>query len=656
MKSLVNSGCKNNIDSKALAKQILSEIQNRTHPYTVYSRDDIPSLKEKVKSGVSKKAFAQLISTADSYLSKSGKLCAGLHPAVGRFFQSRFAYLILAGEITGNEIYLNKATELARDAIHSGDIDMYVKFNNALSVGDFAHAYALAYDLLYDRLSEDDRAAFRKTMEELGDWIYNNSPAINTWGSQEPRRMAWNWNVVTHGALGLMALSLGDHEEWLELSIERMLGYCQYAVDSTGAAMEGLHYIGFALNTLTPLDLAIYRLTGVELMDGFPAMQRLPYWSMDMTVPFGGEQAAIGQGGHIGNHSATFYIINRYHQADALWGWLRTYGVDGDGEFSVEYEGNGWSLPALILFEDQSLLPVMPDNDNAPLIQNYAKGIITARDTREKNGSMATFNCGYGYAGCWNHPDDTTFTFYAKGESFVIDLGANRKTSAEHNIPLMDGIGTDFIAGATMVIGKIEQNSVLENGELYLRGNNTSSYVKLAQLDKSIRHMIYRGGDTPFVIACDFIQKSGEHTYTTNFYTKAANTVELSEGESVAVISGDNGGAKCCVTAYSPNGIVMTKTPTDNGITTASSAKFHRQAVVFVAAEPEKLPKIDFTSDEDSMTVSIALNENGEEKKMTYAFSIDALAAPSAVSSRESLPIPQSVLDSIGQEAATVIK
>ena len=59
--------------------------------------------------------------------------------------------------------------------------------------------------------------------EELGEWIYTNSPIINTWGSPEPRRQAWNWNVIAHGALGLMALALGDHEDWLALAIERMI-------------------------------------------------------------------------------------------------------------------------------------------------------------------------------------------------------------------------------------------------------------------------------------------------------------------------------------------------------------------------------------------------------------------------------------------------
>jgi hypothetical protein len=412
--------------------------------------------------------------------------------------------------------------------------------------------------------------------------------------------------------------------------------------------MEGLHYVGFALNTLTPLDLAINRLVGVELMDSFPAMQALPYWSMNMTAPAGGEHVAIGQGSDIGNYSTPYYVINRYGQKDALWGWLNTYNLlDEDGEFGTEYEGNGWSLPAIILFEDQSLIPEMPTPETNPLIKTYAKGIVTARDTWDRNGSLATFTCGYGYAGCWNHPDDNSFTFYAKGESFVIDLGAGRKSSKEHNVISVDGVGMDFEGGATMVIGIMEQNSILEGGELYLRGNNTSSYTNLAGLEKSIRHLIYCGGKTPFVIACDLAIKDGEHTYETNFYTKAKNTAELSEDGKIGIITGGNGGATCCMIPYSPNGITLANTASNVGFTTSSTGNMHKQATVFMAESKENLPDIHFSSDENGIKVEFTLD--GIAK--SYEFTIDGLKAPKAISTEEPLPVPKSVLQSIGQES-----
>jgi hypothetical protein len=259
---------------------------------------------------------------------------------------------------------------------------------------------------------------------------------------------------------------------------------------------------------------------------------------------------------------------------------------------------------------------------------------------------MATFNCGYGYAGCWNHPDDTTFTFYAKGEAFVIDLGANKKTSQEHNVILVDGEGMDYIAGATMVIGKTEQSSTLEGGELYLRGNNTDSYTKIAKLESSVRHFVYSGGENPFVIACDFAEKAGEHTYSVNFYTKADNTVELSEDGKYAKITGEKQGGICYMIPYSPNGVSLEKTPTFNGISTSSVASSHRQATVFIASE-KSAPKVDFSSCDSSITVSVAL----ENTTKTYTFTKDSIISPKAICTRNELPVPTHVLDSIAQEA-----
>lgn len=630
-----------NISPAALAKELLSRVSNKAHPYVLYSKEDIPVLRKKSESGISKKAFAQMQRTADKYLSKSGVLTPSLHPAIGRYFQSRFAYLILTGVISGEDKYLDKATDIAVEAVESGNMDMYFKFNNALSVGDFGHAYALAYDMLYDRFSDSQRAAMKETMEQLGEWIYTNSPIIDTWGSKQPRRMAWNWNVIAHGALGLIALSLGDHEDWLTLAIERMQGYCRYAVDATGAAMEGLHYVGFALNTLAPFDHALYRHLGVSMMDAYPAMQALPYWSMNMTTPAGGEQAAIGQGSFIGNHSATYYIINRYKQSDALWGWLHTNGLF-EGEFGEEYEGNGWSIPALVLFEDQDLIPQKPD-EKYPLVQSFAKGIVTARDGWEKSGSMATFTCGYGYAGCWNHPDDNTFTFYANGESFIIDLGANKKTSQEHNVLLVDGEGFDYLAGATMIIGETEQNSILEGGELYIRGNNTASYAKIAKLETSIRHFVYCGGNIPFVIACDFAKKEGEHDYSVNFYTKAENTVDIAEN--CATIKGDRAGSLCRVFSYAQGGVSFAKAPAFNGITTSATATDSlMQATVFIAADEKTMPKVGFESTSDSITVTVGAR--------SYTFTKSALTYPTVISTHEPLPVPDEVISSISQENA----
>ena len=617
-------------DPNELAGKLINSVSEMEHPYVIYSDDEIPALQEKVKQGISEKAFALLTTFAPSYSNASLTVKVGANGVIGRQLQHYISYVAIYSAIADRPDLAKNVINLVVSCAQQGDIDVYKGINDALCVGDFGHAYALAYDMLYEYMTEEQRALIKAEMEEIGEWLFVNSPKINTWGADTDNRKAWNWNAVTHGALGLIALSLGEHEDWLALAINRMEGYYKNAVDATGAAFEGLHYIGYAFNSWAPLGNAIYRLSGVEVMDAYPQMQQMPYWSMYMNAPHEGEQAKINQGSGIDNYASPFYIINRYKQSDALWGWLHTYKLFGDAKFSPEYQGNGWSAPQIILYEDQSFDPVAPTADSNPLIKTFEKGLVIARDSWDNDAAMMTFTCGYGQSGCWNHPDDSTFTFFAKGESFIVDLGAGRNTSAEHNVVLIDGSGMDYVGGPTMVKGDLRENYLLENGNLYLCGSNLTSYKRLS-LKASTRQLVFGGGETPFVLVFDYMRKDGSsHTYTTNFYTQATSTVTVDESGKFATIKGASNGALCYVIPYSAEGVTLTaNVGTAKAITTENTASLHRQATLFITANPDgSMPQAEFSTDARNTTVTISRTLQGEVTTETYVFSLEELISP----------------------------
>lgn len=619
-------------DPEELAGELMDAVSDLQHPYVFYSKDEIPALQQKVKQGISKKAFDLLSASAPGFSTRTLGVKAGANGVVGRQLQHYVSYVALYSVIANKADLAKNVVKLVISCAEQGSIDVYNSINGALCIGDFGHAYALAYDMLYEYMTDDQRALVKAEMEEIGEWIFTNSAAVDTWGSQEARRKAWNWNAVTHGALGMIALALGDHEEWLALAIERMEGYYEYAVDADGAAMEGLHYIGYAFNSWAPLGNSIYRLSGVEVMDAYPQMQKMPYWSMYVTAPQGGEQAKINQGSSMGNYSSSFYIINRYKQSDALWGWLHTYNLFGDAKFSAEYQGNGWSAPQLILYEDQSFEYAAPTEENNPLTMSFEKGLVSARDSWDNDASMITFTCGYGQPGCWNHPDDNTFTFFAKGESFVVDLGEGKLNSSDHNVVLMDGKGMDFSGGGSTAVGVLEEEAILENGALYLRGNNLSSYIKNGTLSASLRHLVYSGGDTPYVLIFDYAKKNGSHTYTTNFYTKTGNIVKIAEDGSYATIQGSSNKEICYVYAFTPEGVTLSTKMSNAaaiGVSTSSTSTLHGQATLFITANPDgSAPEVEMTSEGKVTTVKITRIENGESVTDTYEFDYKALKSP----------------------------
>ena len=622
------SESKLSIDPNELSSEITDSLTDTAHPYILYSEDEIPELREKIKSGNSKKAFDRLMQTAEGYMNKVISVSFGSNGIVGRQLQAFVVNLSMASMLTDDDKYAKKAITLAISAAEQGNIEVYNDINGALCIADFGHAYALAYDCLYGYMTDEERTTIKNEIIEIGTWIYENSDPddSDSWGADVDRRKAWNWNAVTHGALGLISLSLGDRANWLSLSIKRAASYFDCAVDDTGAGMEGLHYLGYGMNSFTPFDHAIYRLSGVEIMDDYPEMQKMPAWSMlYMTLPQGNAQAAIGQGSSMGNFQGAYYIINRYSLAEELWGFENTYGITGDNVLRADYEGDGWCCPSIILYEDQSLTPSAPTAENHPLYMEFDKGFVSARDSWEKDASMVTFTCGVGYAGCWNHPDDNSFTFSAKGDRFVIDLGAGRLESSEHNVVLIDGVGMTYVGGPTMRAGVLEEYKVLDNGNLYVRGNNITSYPK--EINNSIRHLVYGDGETPFVLIYDYFRKDAQmHDYSINFYTDPNATVEISDNERYATITGANSGEKCYVIPMA-NDFVFLETGADSGancLTTTATLDVLAQATLFIMAEPDgSMPDYDYNIEGKNCTVTITRTHNGEKITETYVFGID---------------------------------
>ena len=622
-----SSSSKSSYDPDELAGDILDAIKEETHPYILFGDEDIPTLRQKVNQGLSKKAYERVLATANGYLSHNISVVKGANGITGRKLQCYVTYLAMAGVISGETKYFEKAVQLTESAAKNGSVEVYSSINGALAIGDFGHAYAMAYDWLYEYMTEEQRALVKAEMEEIGEWIFVNSAEVDTWGSQLDSRKAWNWNAVTHGALGLIALSLGDKSEWLSLAIRRATDYYDFAVDNTGAAMEGLHYVGYGLNSLVPFDGAIQRLTGVELMDDYPEMQAMPEWSLlYMTYPYGGDQAAIGQGDKMANTKATYYIINRYSQAYELYGFYNTYGLfDGNG-FKAEYEGDGWAYPALIIFEDQYLAPKAPTEESHPTTKLFDKGLVISRDSWDKNASMVTFTCGVGFAGCWNHPDDNTFTFAAKGDRFIIDLGANKKLSSDHNTVMIDGVGMNYEGGSTMIIGKMNECKLLKNGNLYVSGDNKDSYWK-TQLKNSSRQLVFGGGEAPFVLIYDVMRRdANQHEYSINFYTAPSNKIEVLEDGAYARITGTDKDNICYVIPMSTQQVTVEASSGANMITTKTTATMLSQATLFIFEEPDgKFPDVSYNFSGKVCTVKITRTLNGELVTETYTFNMDEM-------------------------------
>jgi hypothetical protein len=239
---------------------------------------------------------------------------------------------------------------------------------------------------------------------------------------------------------------------------------------------------------------------------------------------------------------------------------------------------------------------------------------------------MFTFTCGRGYGGCWNHPDDGSFTFHARGESFIIDLGANFKESSEHNVVLINGKGMDYSGGPTMKEGKILEQRILENGNLYVSGSNITSYQK-QNLLASTRQIVYGGGDVPFVLVFDYVRNNvSSNTFNINFFTKNGISA-IVRNDSYAILTTESG-QDCYVIPYSPDDVTVKSSTvgTSACITTETTGRFLRQATLFIMADVDgEMPDVYFSDKGKETTVTISRTVNGQEETETYVFSLESL-------------------------------
>ena len=95
--------------------------------------------------------------------------------------------------------------------------------------------------------------------------------------------------------------------------------------------------------------------------------------------------------------------------------------------------------------------------------------------------------------------------------------------------------------------------------------------------------MIYMGGQTPYVIAFDYVYAgTNSHTYTTNFFTDFSSTISIENGR--AKIVGANTGAEAFVYAFSTDNASISTNKTDKtlALVTTNKAVTHKQATIFI--------------------------------------------------------------------------
>ena len=155
------------------------------HPSLLFSTSDIPALKNKVQQGWCKDALAAMKDRADDIM----KIETNPYPlykrdsvlVVGRILNHRVLTLVMAGILTDNKQYIEKAVAIAVSAAKQSTAAEYATRNDHLSVGDGAHAFAMAYDCLWPWLNQEQKTLLQsKSRSSAPGSTTTPSPAEHT--------------------------------------------------------------------------------------------------------------------------------------------------------------------------------------------------------------------------------------------------------------------------------------------------------------------------------------------------------------------------------------------------------------------------------------------------------------------------------------------
>jgi len=534
------------------------------HPSLLFEANDIPRLREQVKTGWMKQAFEVMAGRAKGFLDVPtdpypmyGRRSNGAATA-GRALNNRVSTLALTGMLTEDPRYCQHAVNMVLAAARQADVSDFDKWNEHLAIGDAAHAYAMAYDWLWPYMTADERSLLRAEIRSFGQWLYDYSMKGRGYGNFRPTPLSCNHNAVHHGGLGLCSLVLGEHPEWQERAAKFVRGYLEHARDKTGYNYEGIGYYAYGSWGAIPFGVARQRAGKGDIFQGVENLPLVPRYILRQILPGGREVVSMNDSpSRLGSSGGLMYLLARYQDRVGLWGWLRLYGTEGDGSFGIRpdgYLGDAASIPYTLLFADPSLTPLSPTEAKLPLHAFFAGGRGSFRSGWGDLDALATFTSGFDQHRGHNHRDENSFTFFARGERFAIDPGYDPRETRCHNTVLVNGLGQASDKGEYDVYGKTVRTH--DFGTAWgMTGDATAAFPKAAHVAKARRQFLFVNAATPYLVIADELATTTgqEAEYTWLLHPARTSTIRLGKEPNTALIEGAKRKAVCMVRFISPH-------------------------------------------------------------------------------------------------------
>lgn len=339
--------------------------------------------------------------------------------------------------LTSDPFYLQEAIFALRhirepDPVHSlegGRKD--IGWGDWMQAADALRQYAVAYDLLYENLSAEER-------ERIENYLTQQTEQMVAHLHWVPKN---NHAVAIASGIATVALVIPHpySQRWLDAAMDQFESSLS-KIEPDGSYREGVYYGRFVASRFYPFVIYLNNATGINLLD-HPRLRRFNRWLIDMEKPDG-----------------TAPDFDDAFPENYIYAPLAVGLLPESGELKYQFESHpdrfdpkdsNW-VEAFCAF-DNRVLSLQPDYDSAIFYPDG--GMAVFRGEKEIYG-LFLGEPGRPHLSGHDHAEPTSFTLNAFGRDLLIDAGygpggvenpdRSYFVSGEaHNIPLVNGLGPD---------------------------------------------------------------------------------------------------------------------------------------------------------------------------------------------------------------------
>ena len=488
------------------------------HPSLLFTAEEIPALRDRLE----RQPYASWWEVVEQRARSQPESYADERAKVRQAKSLAFAYVITAEETWAKEAVA--LLEAVKFPPRGGDMgERHLE-------GEVVALYAAAYDMLHDYLLEDPErlAEIRGILAEEAHRLYRGIKidlGILTYRLHDTPHLD-NWHLRVYGGLGLAAFALSDHEgsngsapsDWAGRAFELVARTLDFQIDGRdGGYSEGPFYARYAADLYIPYLLALKNRAGIDLFSD-PTVEKMHAWSVNLRLP-NGRRPNIDDS-HLNDFYGHYLAAVDADGGVHRWDWEN----NEDGLYVREFS----EMDAIAFYDDrvEARSPdrgptiFMPGAGDAVFRSDWSAA-ATYMLLRGEHGKTRERGLGH------EHPDETSFLIYARGEMLTLDAGYINFTNhnkvnkgRNHSLVQVDGKGPPLLTIGSLAVGG-GNDAFIEN--FYASPFIDYAEVRARYQDVDVVRRVMFPAKSYFIIA-DELNAKEDHLYEWRLHGNGGGT------------------------------------------------------------------------------------------------------------------------------------